>query len=231
MSADDVVTAELTQINVASIGSIRQLDGATTTLTPLITSSDQAMLMDTADLKGNPDPQGLAEKFKPTGETYTLAARISGPAKTAFPDGPPKAEAKEGEAKDGEAKDSEAKPAAAPAEQVKESTGPINVLLFADADLLDDRFWVRQQQMFGQTMYVPIAANADFLINAIDNMSGSGDLIGLRSRGKSLRPFERIDSMRRQAEQQFLARQRQLEKKLEDTQKQLADLQTKAQEQ
>lgn len=228
MSAEDVVTAELTQINVASIGAIRKLDGAMTTLTPLITSSDQAMLMDTADLKGDPNPQALAEKFKPTGETYTLAARISGPAKTAFPDGAPKKE-------EGEKKDGAAQPAAAPAkqvnEQVKESAKPINVLLFADADLLDDRFWVRQQQMFGQSMYVPIAANADFLINAIDNMSGSGDLIGLRSRGKSQRPFERIDNMRRQAEQQFLARQRQLEKKLEDTQKQLADLQSKTQEQ
>jgi ABC-type uncharacterized transport system involved in gliding motility auxiliary subunit len=85
--------------------------------------------------------------------------------------------------------------------------------------------------MMGQSMYVPIAANADFLVNAIDNMSGSGDMIGLRSRGKSQRPFELIDGMRRQAEQQFLARQRALEQKLETTQKQLADLQSKAQEQ
>lgn len=222
LNGDDVVISELTQINVASIGAIRKLEGAATTLTPLITSSDQAMLMDTADLKGDPDPQALAEKFKPTGETFVLAARITGSAKTAFPDGAPK--------KDGEAKDGETQPAAA-AEQVKDSAEPINVMLVADADLLDDRFWVRQQQMFGQNLYVPIAANADLLINAIDNMSGSGDLIGLRSRGKSQRPFEVIDSMRRQAEQQFLARQKQLEQKLQDTQQKLADMQSKTQEQ
>lgn len=227
MSDQDVVTADLTHINVASIGSIRQREGATTTLTPLITSSDQAMLMDTADLQGDPNPQVLAEKFKPTGETYVLAARISGPAKTAFPDGPPPAEKKDGD-KAAADKPAAAKPAAA---QIKESAKPVNVLLIADADLLDDRFWVRQQQMFGQSVYVPIAANADLLVNAIDNMSGSGDLIALRSRGRSQRPFEVIDSMRRQAEQQFLARQRQLERKLEDTQKQLAELQSKTQEQ
>ncbi|WP_298721873.1 Gldg family protein [uncultured Ferrovibrio sp.] len=225
MSRDDVVTAELTQINTASMGSIRRIDGASTTVTPLITSSNQAMLMDTADLKGDPNPQVLAEKFKPTGETYVLAARISGPAKTAFPDGAPAPEKKEGE------ENKDAAPAVPAGEQVKESSKPINVLLVADADLLDDRFWVRSQQMFGQNMYVPIAANADFLINAIDNMSGSGDLIGLRSRGRSQRPFEVIDNLRRQAEQQFLARQRQLEQKLEDTQKKLADLQSKTQEQ
>ncbi|MCW0236244.1 MAG: Gldg family protein [Ferrovibrio sp.] len=222
LSQDDVVTAELTQINTASMGSIRKLEGGTTTLTPLITSSKQAMLMDVADLQGDPNPQVLAEKFKATGETYVLAARISGPAKTAFPGGAPAVEKKDGD------KPADARPAAA---QVTESAKPINVLLVADADLLDDRFWVRTQQMMGQSMYVPIAANADLLVNAIDNMSGSGDLIGLRSRGRSQRPFEMIDNMRRVAEQQFLARQRALEQKLETTQKQLADLQSKAQDQ
>lgn len=218
LNHDDVVTAELTQINAASMGSIRKLDGATTTVTPLITSSNQAMLMDVKDLDGDPNPQALAEKFKPTGESYVLAARISGTVKSAFPNGAPPAEKKEGEV-------------AKPAPHVTDSARPINVLLVADADLLDDRFWVRSQQMMGQNMYVPIAANADLLVNAIDNMSGSGDLIGLRSRGRSQRPFEVIDNMRRQAEQQFLARQKQLEQKLETTQKQLADLQSKAQDQ
>lgn len=219
LNRDDVVTAELTQINAASMGSIRKLDGATTTVTPLITSSNQAMLMDVKELDGDPNPQALAEKFKPTGDTYVLAARISGQVKSAFPNGAPPAEKKEGEAP---------KPVAP---HVTDSARPINVLLVADADLLDDRFWVRSQQMMGQNMYVPIAANADLLVNAIDNMSGSGDLIGLRSRGRSQRPFEVIDNMRRQAEQQFLARQRALEQKLESTQKQLADLQSKAQDQ
>jgi ABC-type uncharacterized transport system involved in gliding motility auxiliary subunit len=219
LNHDDIVTADLTQINAASMGSIRKLEGAATTVTPLITSSNQAMLMDVKDLDGDPNPQALAEKFKPTGETYVLAARISGTVKSAFPNGAPPAEKKDGEA---------AKPAAP---HVLESAKPINVLLVADADLLDDRFWVRSQQMMGQNMYVPIAANADLLVNAIDNMSGSGDLIGLRSRGRSQRPFEVIDNMRRQAEQQFLARQKALEQKLETTQKQLADLQSKAQDQ
>jgi ABC-type uncharacterized transport system involved in gliding motility auxiliary subunit len=226
LSQEDVVTADLTQINAASMGAIRKLDGAAVTLTPLITSSNQAMLMDTNDLQGDPNPQVLAGKFKPTGETYTLAARISGPAKTAFPNGAPT------QAKDGD-KPADQKPAGQKdsGPQVMESAKPINVLLVTDADLLDDRFWVRSQQMFGQNLYVPIAANADFLVNAIDNMSGSGDLIGLRSRGRSQRPFELIDNMRRQAEQQFLARQKALEQKLEATQKQLADLQSKTQEQ
>lgn len=221
MSHDDIITAQITSINVASAGAIKKREGGATTITPLMQSSKNAMLMDVADLRGDPNPQALAEKFKATGETYTLAARITGPAKTAFPDGPPAPKADD-------KKDGEKKEAAAPAPQVKESTKPINVVLVADADLLDDRFWVRTQQMFGQSLYVPIAANADFLVNAIDNLSGSGDLIGLRSRGKSQRPFLVIEELRRSADQQYQARERALQKKLDETEKQIAELQSKA---
>jgi len=224
LNHEDVITADLTSLNLASVGSITKLEGGATTITPLIRSSDKAMLMDTKELQGDPNPQALAEAFKPTGEIYTLAARITGPAKTAFPDGPPKVEPKPDEKKEGEA----AKPAAPTAPQVKDSVKPINVILVADADLLDDRFWVRTQQMFGQQLYVPIAANADMVVNAIDNMSGSGDLIGLRSRGKSQRPFEVIDGLRREADRQFLARERELQKKMEETEKKIADLQSKS---
>ncbi|WP_428245611.1 Gldg family protein [Ferrovibrio sp.] len=221
MNRDDIITSQITSINVASAGAITKREGGTTTITPLMQSSKNAMLMDVADLRGDPNPQALAEKFKATGEVYTLAARITGPAKTAFPDGPPAPKA-DAEKKEGD------KPAVAAAPQVKESAKPINVVLVADADLLDDRFWVRTQQMFGQSLYVPIAANADFLVNAIDNMSGSGDLIGLRSRGKSQRPFLVIEELRRSADQQYQARERALQKKLDETEKQIAELQTKA---
>src|SRR3546814_12954428 len=83
--------------------------------------------------------------------------------------------------------------------------------------------------MFGQNVFAPIAANADFLVNAIDNMAGSSDLIGLRSRGRAQRPFEKIEAMRRDADQQFLARQNALQKTMEDPQHKLADLQSNAQ--
>lgn len=226
MDHGDIVTASLTNINGASFGAIETLPGATTKVTPLMTSSDKAMLMDVSNIQGDPDPEAIAGKFKPDGKTYVLAARISGPAKTAFPDGAPAAEPKAGDKPADAAKPVDAKPAAP---EVKESVKPINVLLVADADMLDDRFWARTQQMFGQNVFVPIAANADFLVNAIDNMAGSSDLIGLRSRGRAQRPFEKIEAMRREADQQFLARQNELQKKMEDTQKKLADLQSKAQ--
>jgi ABC-type uncharacterized transport system involved in gliding motility auxiliary subunit len=223
-NADDVVTADLRTLNFASAGALRPVEGATTSFTPLVWSSDKAMLVAVEKVRGRPDPQGLLEAFKPTGEKYALAARLSGPVKSAFPDGPPPAPEK----KDGEAEKA-AEPKEAPAPHLEESAGPANIIVIADADMIDDRFWVRTQDVFGQRVAIPIASNADFLINAVDNLAGSSDLISLRSRGRSQRPFERIEALRRDAEQQLLVRERSLQKKLDETQKKIADLQSKSQ--
>ena len=229
LSRDDVVTADLGALNLASAGALRQAEGATTTFTPLIRSSDQAMLAPVSKVRFRPDPTGLLQEFKATGERYVLAARISGAVTSAFPDGPPPAEKKDATGTDSKAEEAKAEAAAKPAEHLKEGKGPVNIIVVADVDLLDDRFWVRSQEMFGQRVAIPIAANADFLINAIDNLAGSNDLIALRSRGRSQRPFEAVESLRRSAEQQFLARERTLQQKLEETEKKIAELQTKSQ--
>ena len=90
----DVLTAETQVLNLASAGILRALPNATTTVTPLVRTSDQAMEIDAEPLKFAPDPVALLAAFKPTGERYTLIARVRGPAKSAFPDGAPKDEEK-----------------------------------------------------------------------------------------------------------------------------------------
>ena len=217
IARDDVVTSDLNALNLGSAGSIRKADGGTTTVTPLLQSSNQAMLLPIEKVSGTPDPDGLLQGFKPTGERYVLAARITGPIKTAFPDGPPAAD---------KPADADAKGGAKP---LTESVKPVNIILIADADALDDRFWVRIQDVFGQKVTVPLANNADLLVNAVDNLGGSNDLIALRGRSSSSHPFEVIETLRRNAEQQYLERQKALQKKLEDTEKQLAEMQGKGQ--
>jgi len=227
VNAADVVTAELGSVTVASAGSLVKLDGGTTEVAPLLTSSAQSALMDADDLMGAPSPERLIEKFKSADRNFVLAARISGPAKSAFPDGPPKEEKKgdEGAA----AQPAGAAPAKEPKPHLAESQGPINLIVVADTDTLYDQFWLRTQELLGQRMMVPISANGDLALNALDNLAGSADLIGLRSRGKSTRPFEVVDGLRRGAEQQFLEQERQLNENLAETQKRIQELQGKAQ--
>lgn len=226
VNGEDVVTGDLGAVTVASAGSLAKLDGGTTEVTPLLTSSAESALFDADELRGGPDPQRLLEKFEPAGHSFVVAARVSGPAKSAFPDGPPKEETKGDE-------DAAAKPASATPEppakpHLAESRQPINVIVVADTDTLYDQFWVRAQELFGQRIMVPTAANADMALNALDNLSGSADLINLRSRGKSTRPFEVVDALRRDAEQQFLEQERRLNERLAETQKRIQELQGSA---
>lgn len=227
-STTDLVTNGIEVMQLTSPGALSAKAGATTTFTPLIQTSNKSDLIDVEKIKGKPDFQGILENFKPSG-VYTIAARISGPVKTAFPDGIPKDEPKDDAAKPAAKPldDEEPKPAApsAPKPQLMESKGPIQAVLIADTDLLQDRFWVQMQDLFGQPVAMPLSNNMDFVTNALDNLTGSNDLIGLRSRGISQRPFERVEALQRDAETRLRAKERELQARREETEKKLADLQ------
>ncbi len=81
----DQVTSNLQTLNLASAGALSPLPGAMTTFTPLVSSSDQAGLLDTSEVRATAQPTDLMNEIRATGKPYTIAARISGSAKTAFP--------------------------------------------------------------------------------------------------------------------------------------------------
>ncbi len=220
-AAGDVVTGQLGNMNFASAGSLSPAEGAKTSFVPLIQSSDQAGLVDIKKLEGQPDPAQLLRDFKPTGTRYVLAARVSGPVVSAFPDGPPKDDQPKPEG--------EAAPAAPATEHLKASAKDANVILVADSDLLDDRFWVRTQEFLGQRVAIPFASNADLVLNAIENMAGSSDLISLRGRAGSQRPFELIEQMRREANRRLVQQEAELKTLVDDTQKKITQLQAGSQ--
>jgi ABC-type uncharacterized transport system involved in gliding motility auxiliary subunit len=227
MAKDDVVTASLNQVIMATAGAITPVEGATTKVTPLITSTPDSMLVDTMQAKVRTSPEDLLRAFQPSGKPQILAARVTGPAKTAFPDGPPKQANAEPPPPPGSNEPVEVLPPGAGSPelpQVKEAKSPINVVVIADSDVLDDRFWVQDQDVMGQRMAVPTADNGSLIVNAVDNLSGTDALIGLRSRGEANRPFEVVERMRRDAEQRFLSQQQQLQAKLEETQRHIQDL-------
>ncbi|MGE0714696.1 MAG: Gldg family protein [Alphaproteobacteria bacterium] len=238
LDTSDPVTAELNQLNLATTGILRKADGGTTTITPLIQSSSASMEIDATEFMAPvPDVLGLLNRFKPQNKREIIAARVQGPAKTAFPDGPPKkdppkaasdSEEDKKKAAD-EAKKIEEDHAKAMEKHVAEAKQPINVIVVADTDILDDRFWVNTQDFFGQRLQVPIANNADFVANAIESLTGSNDLIGLRSRGTSNRPFEIVQELQREAESRFRNKEKELQDKLKDVEKKLADIRNQGQ--
>jgi ABC-type uncharacterized transport system involved in gliding motility auxiliary subunit len=202
----DQITASLQSLNLASAGALFPVAHATTTFSPLVTSSNQASLLDSVEAKMNPRPQDLMAQVEPTGEKYVIAARISGPAKTAFPAGPPGVSA-EG--------------LKTAAHQVKQSAGPINVVIMADTDIFDDRFWVRVENLYGHRVAAPFADNAAFVLNAIENLTGSSDLISLRTRATNNRPFTVVQDLQVHAQAQYQQEADALQQQLTDTQNRL----------
>ncbi|HVA35927.1 MAG TPA: Gldg family protein [Stellaceae bacterium] len=219
LNHDNPITADLSQINVATPGILEPLAGAKTAFTPLITTSTDSMEI-AADKFQTPDPAALLAGFKPSGNKLVIAAQVIGPATTAFPDGPPKPADKT------KAAATDTKGDAAPA-QVKTAVKPVDVVAVADTDILDDQFWVQVQNFFGQRVAVPNANNGDFVTDAIDVLSGGADLIGLRTRGTAVRPFLLVQDIQRAADERYQASQKGLEAKLKDTEQKLKDLRDK----
>jgi len=208
LSSTDVVTGAIGSVNFASAGAIAAIEGATTTLDPLVTSSAASMLYTSDRAVGLPDPDGLLRDMQPTGETYVLSARVQGAANTAFPD-----------------RVSEAVVAAgAEGSNGPVTSGDINIVLTADSDLFDDRFWVQVQDMLGQRVAVPLAGNGSFVLNLADHISGSEAMLGLRGRGISKRPFEKVDELRRAAEAKYLVEEEELQNRLSETEARIAAL-------
>jgi ABC-type uncharacterized transport system involved in gliding motility auxiliary subunit len=206
---EDVVTAGLTQLNFGFAGAISAGENAAATVTPLVRSSDLAALLGTAALGFMTDPSLLRENFQPSGERYALAARVTGKVPSAFAAGPPAGVPAGG------------KPHLAAAEN------PVNVIVVADADFLSDRLWVRTQDFFGQRVANAFANNGDFVVNALDNLLGSSDLIGIRGRATFSRPFTRVEELRRQADDRFRVTEERLQQELRDTEQKLSELQAR----
>ena len=235
VDSEDVITDGLYNINLGTAGHFSVAEGSTAVLQPLLFSSNDAAVMPAIQMQMLTDPEALLDSFAPSGETYILAARLTGPLGSAFPDGPPAEDVPdaEGDLIDGDAAsaDESGEPGSAQAgdsgadENHLASTDSANVILVGDVDILSDRLWVQLQNFLGQQLATAFANNGDFLVNALDNLAGSADLIGIRARGTYSRPFTRVQELRRQADAQFRQTEQRLQAELTDTENRLAELQ------
>ena len=219
MDNDDVITDGLSTLNLGSTGHFTLLDGSTAEIEPLLTSSLDAALLPAIQVQMLSDPEMLQDGFVPTGESYILAARITGQLTTAFPDGQP-----QDIIPDSEVTASIPEPSPASNNHTN-SIENANVILVGDVDFLSDRLWVQRQNFLGQQLTTAFASNGDFVINSLDNLSGSAELIGIRARGTYSRPFTRVEALRRDADAQFRQTEQLLQAELTETETRLAELQ------
>src|SRR6266436_5011600 len=140
------------------------------------------------------DPRRLLVGLTKAPKPPILAARLTGTLDSAYPDG------------------------------LKKSVKPANVILVGDADMLMDRNWIQMHSLFGQQVAQAFANNGDFVVNAVEQMSGGAALSDLRGRGVSWRPFELIQRMEADADGRFRAKEQELTTQLKDTEQKLSQL-------
>ena len=238
INPNDVLSAGIEEINVASAGVLTKVEGSPVEFSPIFETSSDAAVVGSDKVGFGADPLALLRNYVSGGHKLVLAARLSGEAKSAFPDGAPKpapADDKKPPTRMRKRLTTRKKPAsptppspapdkAAKADHV--TSGKINVIVVADTDLLADQFWVNRRELAGQDVIMPTAHNAAFVVGALENLSGSNALIGLRGRGVKDRPFTLVEDLRRSAEQKFRAKEEALEEKLKSAQSELQKIQT-----
>jgi ABC-type uncharacterized transport system involved in gliding motility auxiliary subunit len=203
LNHDDVLTANLDTINVSTAGSFDLAkDAKDEKLVPLLQTTSEAMSVPSDRLRMLGDPSSLLQGYKAAGSPFVIAARLSGKFKSAFPE----------------------RTDAGALKESKDANGQI--VLVADTDLLSDRMWVQMRAFLGQQIMNPFANNGDFAVNALDNMAGSSDLISIRGRATSQRPFTTVEAIKRNADERFRAKEQDLQRELSDTERKLTELQS-----
>jgi ABC-type uncharacterized transport system involved in gliding motility auxiliary subunit len=210
LSSDDVITAELSSVNFGSAGRVAAAEDGPLEMSVLARTGDVASIVSSELIRFLPDPATLQDDFMPTGEQYVLAARFSGKLESAFQEGPPPAGDDEGDLPQGDHR---------PA-----TDGEANLIVVADTDVLSDRMWVQVQNFLGQRIMTAFASNGALVVNALENLVGSSDLISVRSRGTFSRPFERVESLRAEADARYRAQEQALQLELEETERRLEEL-------
>jgi ABC-type uncharacterized transport system involved in gliding motility auxiliary subunit len=194
-------------------GALEKTGTAGTRITDLITTTAQGntwQIESPMDLHPMMfDPYRLNARFEPGEEPVTVACKITGTFPTAFPEGLPAGETspeQDEEEPDDPVTGKEAesfRESSNGSESVRESSMPLPesregaaVILAADVDFITDS-GAYQRSLFG---FVPHNDNANFVLNALEHLGGSGDLLDIRSRGRYQRPFTVVDAIERRAD-------------------------------
>jgi ABC-type uncharacterized transport system involved in gliding motility auxiliary subunit len=209
INKDDAITGQLDDIWLPFAGAFtgKAADGLKADI--LFHSSKNSQMADgvTSQLNG----AKIVDEFKPSGVEYTLGLRLTGKFKTAFPEGNP-----------GDTNQVTGAPAG---DFLKESKTDGAVYLIGDSDMMSDQFSVRVDQMF--RMAYPLNGNLTFMQNLIEQATGDANLITVRSRASLRRPFTVVQEMESKARLAYQAKIESLDKRLQDLQSKLSDLQIK----
>ncbi|MEQ1850925.1 MAG: GldG family protein [Chthoniobacteraceae bacterium] len=220
VNKDDVLTSGATSMLFAFAGAFSGTPAEGLKQTVLMKSSKDSQFVDPmmAQMGGGQ----IKKDFAASGTEQTLALRLAGRFKTAFPEGKPKA----AEPPQPDGKKDEKKPDA-PAEQgLKEATMDGVVILVGDSDFIQDQLLGREMMAIGGQRFISLqGSNLAFAQGAVDQLAGDSNLIGVRSRAARERPFTVVSKMQADAEARYQSKIKELEAGLASAQQKVNELQ------
>jgi len=222
INRDDIVTSQIDNLWLPYAGAFTGTPVAGLKETVLLKSTTESQLVDgfMANLSG----ANVLKEFKPSGTSYKLAIRLTGKFKTAFPNGKPE-DKKDEDKKEGDKKPEEKPAEKKPDDSLKESSQDTTVILVGDADMLFDNLALRQIPTPFGTISQAMNGNLNFAQNAVEQLTGDNNLIGVRSRAIQNRPFTRIKAMETRANEKFQSEIKGLEDKAAEAQRKINELQ------
>ncbi len=213
LNPDDVMTSPVNTLMMVMAGAFGGDGAEGLKITPLITTSEQSALTDA--MMAQYDPNAFKRQFKSGQKKLNLAIRVQGKFKTAFPEGKPRESATDTNAVE------------SAGDHLAQSVIDGNVILVADVDMLANDFCVQEMNFLGYSAFQPINDNLSLMANMVDQIAGSSDLMGIRCRGRTFRPFTRVLALEAQAQEQWLEQEQSIEQRLQDTERRMGELQQK----
>ena len=188
------MTSNLTSLSFRTAGYIKNLKNTSVDIEPLVWSSTKAGIIDVSQVEYAPDPTKILSELKSRGQKFTLVGRVEGTFNTAFAKGAPKSLINI------EVRD----------KHTRKSAKSGTIIIVTDSDFLNDSTWIETSNIGGQELKVPFSNNGDLVLNALDYLTGSSAMMGLRGRGISKRRFDIIDDMESEAEKNYRSKERAL---------------------
>ncbi len=210
---DSVVVAGLERMLFPVAGAVKEPIKGGYEFRPIIRAGENSGLLDSFQAQFG--ASSIRRNFKKADRPLYLAALVRGKFKSAFPSGPPGAK---GDKKDKDEKHEKK------ASHLKEATQEATIMVVADADLLADPFYVQKRNIMGVVIKRLFNDNLNFVANACEVLTGGQDLIGIRTRGRFERPFKKVLELQRKAQEKWLAKEQELVKKVEETNRRLREL-------
>ena len=204
-NTNTVITTGLNQVRFLFAGVLREIadaneqEDAQIERTPLITTTNRGnswRVTSPYELM-MPNPSQLMDKFIDGTEPVVMGYLLTGRFRSSFPEGIEiEVESTEADSSDQPQDPNADKKTTKHVTGLTKAEEDCALVVFADVDFISDTLAYRNF-FFGKTV---LGDNSALMLNAIDDLGGSSDLISIRSRGNFKRPFIVVDEIERQAE-------------------------------